>query len=377
MLLCASLPFIAIMTISIGLIQGLKIFKYSVFVEKIAQPILRLVLICVLFYFGFRLFAVIAGTVLSFIIAGFLGIFFLLRVMPSGYTSFQPTRKGKTLVWYSMPIGLIALLDIILKRVDIFILGHYTESSQVGIYGVIILLAPLISLTRLSFGKIFSPMVSELWAKDDKNELRTLFKVQSKFILTTGLPIFFVFVLFPMSILRIFGEEFSWGYDALRILVLGEAITLLEGSSGYLLTMTGRQYVPLINYIIVFILKCCAGLILIPIYGINGAAMTSSISLAILTILLVIEIKYFYGFTPFKLSTIKPLIAGLSAYSLTQIMVWKYALYGYTYTFLFSLLFFFIYIALLFLLKLGEEDKYVLSLVKKNIRNNLLPGAST
>lgn len=108
-----------------------------------------------------------------------------------------------------------------------------------------------------------------------------------------------IFLIFPKSILGIFGEEFRTGAIALMILTIGQFVNAASGSVGYILQMTGKQR--LFQYIILFasIVNAYLNFILIPQIGIVGAAIASCIAVSIINIIPLFLIKYYYGFFTF------------------------------------------------------------------------------
>jgi O-antigen/teichoic acid export membrane protein len=111
-------------------------------------------------------------------------------------------------------------------------------------------------------------------------------------------PVVLVFFLFPSFILGIFGDEFRTGVYAFLFLTFGQFIQAMSGSVRHILSMTGKHktlqnitfYAMLINIVL--------NVILIPLYGINGAAFSSMVSMAFWSISSVVFIKkYFNIFT--------------------------------------------------------------------------------
>jgi O-antigen/teichoic acid export membrane protein len=84
--------------------------------------------------------------------------------------------------------------------------------------------------------------------------------------------------LFSSEILSIFGEEYMMYSDSFFILIIGIiGIFLLRGVYGNLLASIGRIEVNYYIISIALIINIISNQYLIPIYGIKGAAITSSI----------------------------------------------------------------------------------------------------
>ena len=100
-------------------------------------------------------------------------------------------------------------------------------------------------------------------------------------IFWSSFPLVIVFFMFPDFLLGLFGEEFKVGVTAFIFLSCGRLISSFSGSVGNILQMTGNQNIYAIILLIGAILNVVLNLILIPLYGINGAAIASMSSLIV------------------------------------------------------------------------------------------------
>jgi O-antigen/teichoic acid export membrane protein len=98
------------------------------------------------------------------------------------------------------------------------------------------------------------------------------------------LPIAFVFIAFPQRILWIFGAEFSTGAGALVILVLGQFASVITGSVVYALMMTGHEGTARNVTMLGASSNLVFNLVLVPVYGMYGAAVGTALSTVLLNI---------------------------------------------------------------------------------------------
>ena len=99
----------------------------------------------------------------------------------------------------------------------------------------------------------------------------------------------------------IFGNSFKSGAFILVILALGQFINVITGSVGYLLMMSGNERLLRNNIIFIAVLNLTLNLLLIPKYGILGAAISTSVSLALQNIISMVIVKYRLGIWTFPL----------------------------------------------------------------------------
>ena len=84
----------------------------------------------------------------------------------------------------------------------------------------------------------------------------------------------------------VFGEEYADGRIALAILCVGQLTNALVGSVGFLLNMTGNERDVAKGFAIAAIINIALNLVLIPLFGIEGAAFATAVSMMVWNVLL-------------------------------------------------------------------------------------------
>ena len=95
------------------------------------------------------------------------------------------------------------------------------------------------------------------------------------------------------------------------LLSAGQLVSTLVGSAGYLLIMTGRPKLELANTVLFVLLKVALGVVLIPRWGLLGAAVSTGLSVALLNLTRLIEVRILTGVHPYSTKYLKLLSAGL------------------------------------------------------------------
>jgi len=167
------------------------------------------------------------------------------------------------------------LLRQCVKSMDILLCSVFLDSGQVAFYAVSTRLADLVVFTLSSANILFAPRISVLFSRGEKKELNIYLKNMSLFVFVIGLVLYCILVLFGERILVIYGEEYIAGYSSLIVLGLGQLVNSFFGPTGYLASMTGNQDQLTKALIFSSVLSSCAYIILIPLYGIVGAATAS------------------------------------------------------------------------------------------------------
>ena len=126
--------------------------------------------------------------------------------------------------------------------------------------------------------------------------LKKIVQQSTKTIFWVTFPVIILFLCFPKSILSAFGEEFKLAAMALIILSISKMFSAISGSVGTFLQMVGKQNVFQNILILTAVINIGLNYILIPKYGIDGAAFASAISGVIWNVLMIVYIKKNFGF---------------------------------------------------------------------------------
>ena len=161
------------------------------------------------------------------------------------------------------------------------------------------------SISLMAINSIASPKFAEMYGKKDFDGLKKVVHQSTKMIFWSTLPLVILFFIFPDFLLGIFGTEFKVGVTAFIYLSIGKLISAFSGSVGNLLQMTGRQIIFMNLLFVGAIINVVLNYLLIPIYGVNGAALASMVSLSTWNLTMVYFVKREFGFYTFYIPFIK------------------------------------------------------------------------
>jgi len=189
--------------------------------------------------------------------------------------------KLSSLMEVSFPLFLSSIMMFLIQCADTIILGIYRTSSELGIYNVTMRMGALTSLPLLAINSIIAPKFAEIYAARDLRNLELIAQHATKMLFWSSIPILLLVITIPKTLLSIFGHEFEKGVIALILISLGQFASSISGSVGYLLQMTGRQVIFQKIVFATLTINVVANFILIPRFGINGAAFTSMLSMIV------------------------------------------------------------------------------------------------
>jgi O-antigen/teichoic acid export membrane protein len=213
--------------------------------------------------------------------------------------------KLKSTINISLPMMFTNSLFLIMSWMDILMLSAFRTDAEVGIYNTSLKISAVISVALIAINSIALPKYAELFEQNNRKGFRKIVKQTSFLNFGISLPAFLMIVLFPSFLLGIFGEEFIIGKTSLIILAIGQIFSAFSGSTIHVMNMTGREKQARNILLTTAILNLVLNYFLIPIYGINGAAIATMISTVLWNLLAEIEIYRHLKFLTYPLISVK------------------------------------------------------------------------
>ena len=211
----------------------------------------------------------------------------------------------KNILAISIPLMFAQSVQFIMAWTDKLMIGNMMTSQDVGIYHIAFKLSMFASIGLMAINSIAAPKFAELYAKQDFDGLKKVVNQSTKLIFWSTIPLVAIFFIFPEFLLGIFGDKFKIGVTAFIFLSCGRLISSFSGSVGNILQMTGNQNIYAKILFLGAILNVLLNLILIPRYGINGAAIASMCGLTVWNLSMVLVVKKKFGFYTFYIPFVK------------------------------------------------------------------------
>ena len=191
--------------------------------------------------------------------------------------SFTITEIFKT----SSPMALSAIAYFIMQSIDIIILSIYEGFDQIAYYSVSVKLAMLTTLALMSVNIVIAPRIAEIYENQNMQKLQMLIKHSTRIIFLISICVLSVLFFFSEEILGLFGQGYVIANNALFFLLAAQFFNAVSGPGAIYLNMTGRQKTLNKILVLALIINILLNFYLIPIQGINGAAIATLASLII------------------------------------------------------------------------------------------------
>jgi len=179
-----------------------------------------------------------------------------------------------------LPLSFAAGLQIVNQYANILILGVLATDEDVGIYRTVVQVATIAIFVLQAINLVVMPHFARLHTQGDYRKLQRLVTISARLTFFFALPVFFIFLFWGDLVLGlVFGNDYAEGHVALAILAGAQLINAWMGSVGRLLAMTGHEKDVLRGMIFPVLLNVVLNIVFIPIWGIEGAAVATAISI--------------------------------------------------------------------------------------------------
>ncbi|MHA1344467.1 MAG: flippase [Promethearchaeota archaeon] len=368
-ILCIALPFTAFSRLAENFPRGFKEPKYKVYYQDILMKIIRITIFIVGIILGYKIYAALFAYICATIFVSFGYIYILYKkFIPLLNCKNKDKSAAKDLISISLPLFFAGITLLLMGHTDRIILGIYMSPADIGIYVASFTIASLMNFFFNSFRYIFLPVISEYSAREDISGMHILFFSVTKWIFLFTLPVVgYLFFYSKNLISLIYGKHFISASSALIILSMGIAMNGLTGMTGEILVAIKKTKLNLLCEIIGLISNIGLNIILIPKYGIIGAAIGTSISIATRNIASLVFVYKELKIHPYNITYIKIFFA----FGLPLILIhFLFAMYlNIKWDFLvFIPIFFIFYMFILFSTNcFNEYDKFILKSIRKKL----------
>ncbi len=303
------LPMIALGALPGAALRGLHHIVKGQLPEFVIRPGIFLILV---FAFWFLLPADKASPelamvlhVFSALVAFLIGGALVRQYLPDQAKSAAGQYETVRWIRSGAALSLVAGMQVINSQTAIIVLGMFADAATVGIYRVSVQGALLVAFGLQIINMVVAPQFSRLYAQADMGRLRRLVVVSARMALGLAAPTVVLFVLFGDWILMtVFGQGFEAGHKVLSILSIGQVVNAAVGSVVVLLYMTNHESIVARVMAITAVLNIVLNFVLIPLWGMEGAALATSFTLITWNLLLARAVREKFGFSTWALTRI-------------------------------------------------------------------------
>lgn len=306
-----AIPFAVLVEMTVASTQGAKLVAPKVVIQNLTIPTVRVTLAAAVLLLGYSAVGVSFAYAFAHVVAGTLGIYYLIRRTPL-LTDIDYVPMHRELMVFSAPLIVNVLMNKALGNLDTFLLGYFVGTADIGVYNVAYTLATLLIVIYTSTAFIFMPIISDLHSESRSAEMRRVYQIVTKWVFMATLPMFLVIALFPkLTISVTFGSQYTQGATTLSVLALGFFVYTFVGPNSDALMSIGETKLLMYDNVLVAVVNGLLNVYLIPRYSIVGAAVATTAAYTLGNFLFSVQLYRRTGIQPFSLALVRPGVVSL------------------------------------------------------------------
>ncbi len=276
-------PMITLSDVQDGVGRGRGWMKTALFPPYVLRPLLVLATMGAAHALGWPMVAVTAtgAAIVATWIAAVVQTLLLQRQLATDLPAGPATRPPDLWLKTSLPLFAITGSELLLQNTDVLIVSHFLTPEHAAIYFAAAKTMSLVLFIHYAVGSAVANRFSTLNARGDKAELAAFVSDAVRWTFWPSLIAALGILAMGRPLLALFGPSFTSGYPVMFVLVLGFLGRAAMGPSEFILTMLGQQRVCAIIIASMAALNIGLCILLVPRFGIMGAAIATATSLVL------------------------------------------------------------------------------------------------
>jgi O-antigen/teichoic acid export membrane protein len=298
------LPLAAVTDLSLAGTQGFGSMRPAVLVDKIGRTGLQLVTVGVACATGAGLVALSLGWAGPYLLAAGAGLVALRSMVVRRERRLAdtvlPTARTRREVggefWrYTTPRAVARISQVALQRADIILVAALRGPRDAAIYTAATRFLVLGQLGTVAMQQVLAPNLSRLLTEGHHDVARKAFQATTAWLVAMAWPIYLACAVLGPLLLTVFGHGYEAGQTTVLVLCLTMLLATAAGPVDVALLMSGRSGLSLANNLVALTIDIALDFVLIPKYGVTGAAIAWSIALLVRNLLPFLQVRHLMG----------------------------------------------------------------------------------
>ncbi|MEQ7123814.1 oligosaccharide flippase family protein [Actinopolymorpha sp. B11F2] len=211
----------------------------------------------------------------------------------------EPTRAelAKDFWAFTAPRALGRICQVALQRTDIVLVAALLSPGHAAVYTAATRFLVVGQMGMQAIQQVLAPQLSKLFARGDLPGVRQVFSTSTAWLMAITWPVYLTSAIAAPLLLRIFGSGYESGLATVVILALTMLATTATGSVDVVLLMAGRSRQSLVNNASALVIDVILVVLLVPPFGITGAALAWAAALLVRNVLPMIQVRRAFGVT--------------------------------------------------------------------------------
>jgi O-antigen/teichoic acid export membrane protein len=212
------------------------------------------------------------------------------------------------------------LSGVAITSIDKILLNEYYNLSMIGVYSISFFFGSIILIPNRALGKISSTIIADAWKDNDLKKIDDIYYKSSINQLFAGMLLFILLTTNLHNIFKVLPPEYSGGGWVIILISLSNLIVTSTGVSVQILSTSHKYKIQTLSLGVLVLLTIVFYMILIPLWGMNGAALASLLSFALSSGLRVFYLHWNMKLFPYRDTHLKCIAIGIFAFIVGKII---------------------------------------------------------
>ena len=282
-------PFSIILGLVRGVFQGYQDMG-NILLTRAFEQFFTIVSAVGLILIGWYVFGAVIGTIMGFAIAAVISLVLFRERIWKNIGDDQKTSDHiserslvKKLLTFSLPVTVVGLAELALfDMTGTYVINIFLNVTYTGYYNIVSPVARIPLVISSSVALAMLPAASEASSLKDTNLIGKYIVYSYRYMILILIPLCIIIALFSQPILSVLFPKAPLTYlfagNALSILIVAMAFFSIYVVSSSIAQGLGKPYLPMFFLILGSIVNIVLTIILVPLYGLNGAAASTAIA---------------------------------------------------------------------------------------------------
>lgn len=316
------LPFATANDLALAATRSFGKMRPTVAVDSFLRSILQVVGVVVAGSIGATAAGLAGGWMLPYVATGILAVVVAVRTIRRRSRTWPEHAAGdrsavRREFWlYTWPRGVARMAQIAIQRADIIIVAALISPAAAAVYTAATRFVVLGQFSSMAIQRVLQPRLTSLLARDEHDTVRDVFKVSTAWSISMSWPLYLVTACAAPLYLQIFGSGYrADGVPVVVVMAIGMMFAMAAGPLDTLLLMAGGSTASLVNTIVALVVDIGLCFVLIPSWGITGAAVAWASSVMVRNTLTFVQVYRLNRVTPFSRGATVVAVASIGCFA--------------------------------------------------------------
>jgi O-antigen/teichoic acid export membrane protein len=230
---------------------------------------------------------------------------------------FFKTQNKKEIFKYTVLLAFASLASIGIRNIDVMLVGSYLDLGAVAIYTLGMTIGGLIEIPVNSLARIADTKISDAIQRNDMRMVKEVYQKSVKYLILIGGLIFVLLYANINEAITFLPAKYYGAKWVIIIIAFSAFINMATGINTSIIYYSTKYVMGTYLLIGMIVVSVSLNILLIPLYGIEGAALATSIALVLYNAAKFIIIKQHFQLQPYDFSVLKIVLAIIICFGVT------------------------------------------------------------